>query len=86
MSFTDNTREMEESQNSLYPDSFLVKRKKLPMKTFSRDDQPSAKADVWRTCSNQIEHEASNKNNFPKQDGFTCKIKLEDLANLPLKV
>ena len=86
MSFTDNTHEMEESQNSLYPDSFLVKRKKLPMKTFSRDDQPSAKADVWRTCSNQIEHEASNKNNFPKQDGFTCKIKLEDLANLPLKV
>ena len=64
----------------------LRKRKKLPTKISSIDDQPSAKMDLWRTCSNQMEHEASNTNNFPQQDGFTCKIKLEDLANLSMKV
>ena len=67
MSFTDNTHEMDESQHSLSPSAIPEKEKKLPTKTLSRNDELSAKLDLWRTLTNQMTHGASNLNNFPQQ-------------------
>ena len=78
MSFTDNTHERDESQNSLYPSAIPEKKKKLPTKTSSRNDELSGKVDLWRTLTkltNQMTHGASNMNSFPKQDGFTFENK-----------
>ena len=66
---------MDESQNSLSPSALPEKKKKLLTKTSSRDDDLSAKADLWRMLTNQMTHGASNTNNFPKQDGFTLEDK-----------
>ena len=76
MLFTDNTHEMDESQSSISPSAFPEKKKKkLPTKTSSRDDELSAKANLWMTLTNQMSHGASNTNNFPKQDRFTFEDK-----------
>ena len=66
MSFTDNTHEMDESQNSPFPSAIPEKKKNLPTKTSSRDDELSATADLWRTLTNQMTKGASDTNNFPE--------------------
>ena len=57
-----------------------LKKKKLPTKTSSKDDELSPKADIWKTLNNQMTHGASNTNNFPKQDGFTLEDKAQRLG------
>ena len=78
MSFTDNTHEMDEQENSLSPPA--NPEKKLPIKASSRDDEISAKTDSLKTLTNQMAHGASNTNNFPKQNGFTLEDKARRFA------
>ena len=80
VSFTDNTHEMDEQENSLSPPANPEKKKKLPIKASSRDDGISAKTDSLRILTNQMAHGASNTNNFPKQNGFTLEDKARRFA------
>ena len=75
MSCTDNIHEMDKSQNFLFPFAIPEKLKKLPTKTSSRDDELSAKANLWRILTNQRPYGVCNTNNFPKQDKFTLEEK-----------
>ena len=53
----------------------LRKKKKRPPKTSLRDDQLSAKTDLWSSLSKQMTHGATNMKNSPKQDRFTLADK-----------
>ena len=75
MSCTDNTHEMDKSQNFLFPFAIPEKLKKLPTKTSSRDDELSSKVNLWRIFTTQMTYGASNTNNFLKQDRFTLEEK-----------
>ena len=66
MSFTDNTYEMDESQNSLSPSAIPEKKKETSRQNPPRDDKLSAKTNLWRTLTNQMTHGANNTNNFPE--------------------
>ena len=72
---TDNIHEMDKSKNFLFPFAIPEKIKKLPTKTSPRDDELSAKANLWRVLTNQRTSGACNTNNFPKQDKFTLEEK-----------
>ena len=75
MSCTDNIHEMDKSQNFLFPFAIPEKLNKLPTKTSSRDDELSAKANLWRILTNQRTYGVCKTNNFPKQDKFTLEEK-----------
>ena len=75
MSFTDNTHKMDGSQSSPSPSAIPEKKKKRPPKTSLRDDQLSAKADLWSSLTKQMTHGATNMKNSPKQDRFTLADK-----------
>ena len=63
------------SRKILYPLLLFLRKKKLPTKTSSRDDELSAKTDLWTRITNQMTPEASSANKFRKQGGCSLEYK-----------